>query len=89
MVFIPVSYSILVIISDLAATAKRAGRAEDGEDGPMAERESRGKAGAGRRCGTRAEREGRCGGRWRRAEAEGFDGVREKDYICVLALKRV
>ena len=31
MVFIPVSYSILVIISDLAATAKKEGRADDGE----------------------------------------------------------
>ena len=79
MVFAPVSYSILVIISDLAATAKREGRADDGE-------------------GKAEGRPGQAGeeGRWRRGEprarqerGRGFDGVREKDYICVLALKRV
>ena len=82
MVFIPVSYSILVIISDLAATPKRQGRADGGEGGP---KEGRG----------RPEREGRADGeagtrsKARRERGRRFDGVREKDYICVLALKRV
>lgn len=39
--------------------------------------------------GPRAEREGRWRGRWSQPPDQGFDGVREKDYICVLALKRV
>ena len=80
MVFIPVSYSILVIISDLATTAKREGRADDGEDGPMARAED----GGGRPM---QKADGK--GRWQRPKTRRFDGVREKDYICVLALKRV
>ena len=77
MVFIPVSYSILVIISDLAATTKRAGRADDGEDGPMARAED-----GGGRPMQKADAKGRWQrpmpkadgkGRWQRPMAKAED----------------
>ena len=77
MIFIPVSYSMIVLISGLAATAKREGLADDGEG----KAEGRpGQAGEGGPMAARTRP---------RAEGRGFDGVQEKDYICVLALKRV